>query len=192
MEGNGDVESALTSLVDVVVLVLVDVCAEMGGWSLDLTNLGGVGVSGALLVQLSLVIRIHVRLPARQQNLFNKQRTTYLVLLDNSRGDRCNMLGLENTLVLDRLDSVLVVVDVSLTVDSLNGLDVLLGTNVLLCDLGGDLGADLASQRRPGMSTIALTSVESGLWADFRKSLTPWVIAAILIKVGVGGVGEVV
>lgn len=53
------------------------------------------------------------------------------------------MLGLEDLVVLDRLDPVLVVVNVSLSVDSLSGLGVFFGSDSLLGDLGCNLGADL-------------------------------------------------
>jgi hypothetical protein len=53
------------------------------------------------------------------------------------------MLSVEGAVILDGLDAVLVVVNVTLTVDSLDSLSVLLRADVLLSDLGGDFGADL-------------------------------------------------
>jgi len=120
-------DNRLNSLVDVVVLVLVDVCSDVGGRSLNLANVLCVDVSSSLLVELGLVFWDHV----------------LLVFTDDNGCDRGLVLGGEDLLVLDGLDSVLVVVDVLLTVNGLGSLNVLLRTNVLLGDLWGSLGADL-------------------------------------------------
>lgn len=112
---------------DVVVLVLVHVRTKVGSRALNLTDTGGVGVGRALLVELLLVLREHV----------------LLVLTDDGGGSGLDVLGLENLVILDGLDTVLVVVDMTLPVDGLDGLGVLLGTDVLLGDFRGDLRADL-------------------------------------------------
>ena len=123
----------LTGLVDVVVLVGVDVSTEVSGRSLSLSNVLLVSVSGSLFVQLGLVLWEHV----------------LLVLSNDSWGGGLDMLGGENLVVFDGLDSVLVVVDVSLSVDGLGSLDVLLWSDLLLNDLWGDLRADLGVRKRP-------------------------------------------
>jgi len=122
-------DDRLDGLVDVVVLVSVDVLTHVSGGSLSLTDDLLVAVLGSLLVELGLVLWEHV----------------LLVLSLDDRGGGLDVSGGEDLLVLDGLDSVLVVVDVLLTVDGLGGLDVLLGSDLLLNDLGGDLGADLGS-----------------------------------------------
>lgn len=66
------------------------------------------------------------------------------VLPDHDRGNRADVLGLEDLLVLNGLDSVLVVVDVAFSVDGLHGLGVLLRTDVLLGDFGGYFRANLS------------------------------------------------
>lgn len=81
----------LASLVDVVVLVGVDMSTEVGGRSLGLSHLLLVVVLGTLLVELGLVLREHV----------------LLVLSDDGRGGRLDVLGGEGLVVLDGLDSVL-------------------------------------------------------------------------------------
>ena len=108
-------------------LVLVDVRAEVGGRSLRLANVLLVLERGSLLVELGLVLGEHVLL---------------VLLHDGGRG-RVDVLGREDLVVLDRLNSVLVVLDMSLSVNGLGGLDVLLSSDVLLRNLRGDLGADL-------------------------------------------------
>jgi hypothetical protein len=118
--------------VDVVVLVLADVRAEVGGRSLGRANVLLVLEGGSLLVELGLVLGEHV----------------LLVLSDNGGSGRLDVLGGEDLVVLNRLDSVLVVLDVSFSVDGLGSLDVLLRSDVLLDDLRGDLGADLRESAR--------------------------------------------
>lgn len=155
MSANTNVK--LTSLVDVVVLVLVHVGTQVGSRTLDLTDLGGVGVGSSLLVELLLVLGKHV----------------LLVLADDCRGGRLDVLGLEHLLVLDGLNSVLVVVDMSLTVDSLDGLYMLLRADLLLDDLGSHFRAYLVVSKVPSEFREELTSVESGLCEVLRKFLTP-------------------
>jgi len=125
-------DNRLDSLVDVVVFVLVNVCTEVFTGPLDFGRVLGVLVRRSLLVELLLVLRKHI----------------FFVFPHNSRGGRLNMFRLENLVVLDRLDPVLVVVYVSLSVDSLGSLSVLFRSDGLLGDFGGDLGADL---RRVGL-----------------------------------------
>ena len=117
---------------DVVVLVLADVRAEMSGRSLSLADVLLVLEGGSLLVELGLVLGEHV----------------LLVLPDDSGSRRLDVLGGQDLVVLDRLHSVLVVLDMSFTVDGLGGLNVLLRSDVLLGDLRGDLGADLDESAR--------------------------------------------
>lgn len=124
--------AGLTGLVDVVVLVLADVRAEVSGRSLSLADVLLVLEGGSLLVELGLVLGEHV----------------LLVLPDDSGSRRLDVLGGQDLVVLDRLHSVLVVLDMSFTVDGLGGLNVLLRSDVLLGDLRGDLGADLDESAR--------------------------------------------
>lgn len=72
-------------------LVLLDVCTEVGGRSLSVTDNSLILDGGSLLVQLGLVLGEHV----------------LLVLSDDGRSDRLDMLGGKNLVVLDGLDSVL-------------------------------------------------------------------------------------
>ena len=120
-------DDRLDGLVDVVVLVGADVGTKVGGRSLSVGDDLLVLVLGSLLVELGLVLWEHV----------------LLVLSLNGGGNSVDVLSGEDLVVLDRLDTVLVVVNVLLTVDGLGGLDVLLGTDLLLDDFRGDLRADL-------------------------------------------------
>jgi len=121
------VDNRLDGLVDVV----VDVLAGNGGGGNHVTvniidNLG-VGVQVPLLLQLLPVLGEHVMLGLPGQLLSN------LVLV----------LGGQDLVVNNGLDTVLVVVDVPLPVNGLDLLDSLVSGDVLLDDGGGGLGADL-------------------------------------------------
>jgi len=121
------VDDRLDGLVDVV----VDVLAGNGGGGDHVTvniidNLG-VGVQVPLLLQLLPVLGEHVMLGLPGQLLSN------LVLV----------LGGQDLVVNNGLDTVLVVVDVPLPVNGLDLLDSLVSGDVLLDDGGGGLGADL-------------------------------------------------
>jgi hypothetical protein len=77
--------------VDVVVLVLVDVGTDVCCGSLSLADVLGVGVGSSLLVELGLVLWDHV----------------LLVFTDNNGGDGRGVLGGEDLLVGNGLNSVL-------------------------------------------------------------------------------------
>lgn len=74
--------------------VLLLELADVSGGSFDVPSYTGVLMLGPHLVQLGLVLWVHL----------------FLVLLDNSRGDCLNVLGWKNFVVLDGLDTVLVLV----------------------------------------------------------------------------------
>jgi hypothetical protein len=114
-------------LVDVVVNVLVGVGTNVGSRALDITDLLLRVVHGTLLVKLHLVLWVHL----------------LLVFPGEDRKGLLNMLRFKDTVVLNGLHTVLVVVDVLLGVDGLGTLNVLLGTDVLLDNLGGNFGAYL-------------------------------------------------
>jgi len=116
-------DHGLDRLVDVVVLVGVDLSTEVGLSALHVVDNLLVGVLRALLVELLLVLGEHV----------------LLVLTQNLRGGLDDVRGFEGLGIVDGLDTVLVVVNVPLSVDGLDGLNALLGNDVLLNDLGGDL-----------------------------------------------------
>lgn len=118
-----------TSLVNVVVLVLIHMHTSVSCRSLNTPNLLSILVQRALLVQLLLVLGKHI----------------LLVLARDDGSDSVNMLGVERAMVLDGLDAVLVVMDMVFPVNSLDSLGVLLRTDVLLGDGGGDLAAHLGS-----------------------------------------------
>jgi len=120
-------DNGLDGLVDVMVLVLVGGDTNVGSASLGLTLDGGVLVSGPLLVELSLMLWVHL----------------LLVLSSDDGSGSSGVLSRKNLVVLYRLYSVLVVVDVLLPVDGLSGLDVFLGSDILLDNFGSDFGADL-------------------------------------------------
>jgi len=120
-------DDGLDVLVNVVVSVLVDRGTKVGGGSLGLSNDGGVGVLSVLSLEPSLVLGGEL-----------------VSLLSGDLGDNVGLvLGSKGLGGGNGLDSVLVVVDVPLPVDSLGGLDVLVLGDVLLGDGGGSLGADL-------------------------------------------------
>jgi hypothetical protein len=79
--------------VDVVVLVLVGGDTNVGGTSLSLTLDGGVLVGSPLLVELGLVLRVHL----------------LLVFSVDDGGGGSDVLGVQNLVVLDGLDSVLAI-----------------------------------------------------------------------------------
>lgn len=114
---------------DVVVDVLVglntagNLFADNGGDSLGAL----VGVS--LLLQLGSVFRDHV----------------VLGLSDNFGQNVEFMLGVQNLLVNNGLNSVLVVVDVSFSVNGLDGLDLFPLLDVFLDDFRGGFRADLGA-----------------------------------------------
>ena len=121
-------DDGLDGLVNVVVDVLVGLNTAGGLLSDDGGNGLGVVVGVSLLLQLGSVLGDHVvlRLPS------------------DLRQDVEFMLGVQNLLVSDGLNSVLVVVDVSLSVNSLDGLDLFTLLNVLLDDGRGGFRADLS------------------------------------------------
>ena len=84
-------ERRLTSLVNVVVLVLLLGDTDVGGTSLSLTLGGGVLVSGPLLVELSLMLWVHL----------------LLVLSSDDGSGSSGVLSRKNLVVLYRLYSVL-------------------------------------------------------------------------------------
>jgi len=116
-------DHGLDRLVDVVVFVGVDVGTQVSVGALHVVDNLLVGVERALLVELLLVLGEHV----------------LLVLSHNGGGGRGDVRGLEGLGIVDGLNTVLVVVNVPLSVDGLDGLNTLLGNDVLLNDLGGDL-----------------------------------------------------
>lgn len=118
----------------------------MGTGPLGLADLSKVLVLSPHLVQLGLVLRRHVGLA---------------LLLDDGSGG-VDMLSVEGTVVLDGLDTVLVVVDVTLTVDGLDGLGVLGRADVLLGDFGSDLGTDLGGLGLVGALEKVLDSLGNG------------------------------
>jgi len=137
------VDDRLDGLVDVV----VDVLAGNGGGGNHVTvniidNLG-VGVQVPLLLQLLPVLGEHVMLGLPGQLLSN------LVLV----------LGGQDLVVNNGLDTVLVVVDVPLPVNGLDLLDSLVSGDVLLNDGGGGLGADLGGVGLAGASEESLDVV---------------------------------
>jgi len=137
------VDDRLDGLVDVV----VDVLAGNGGGGNHVTvniidNLG-VGVQVPLLLQLLPVLGEHVMLGLPGQLLSN------LVLV----------LGGQDLVVNNGLDTVLVVVDVPLPVNGLDLLDSLVSGDVLLDDGGGGLGADLGGVGLAGASEESLDVV---------------------------------
>jgi len=137
------VDDRLDGLVDVV----VDVLAGNGGGGNHVTvniidNLG-VGVQVPLLLQLLPVLGEHVMLGLPGQLLSN------LVLV----------LGGQDLVVNNGLDTVLVVVDVPLPVNGLDLLDSLVSGDVLLDDGGGSLGADLGGVGLAGASEESLDVV---------------------------------
>jgi hypothetical protein len=87
----GTEKTALTSLVDVVVLVLVDVLTKVRGRPLGVELSLRVLVHGALLVELRLVLREHV----------------FLVLAGHGLSGGGDVLGREGLVVRDGLDTVL-------------------------------------------------------------------------------------
>jgi hypothetical protein len=120
-------DDGLDSLVDVVVDVLVglntagNLLPDDGGDSL------GVVVGVSLFLQLGSVLGDHV----------------VLGLSNNLGQDVEFMLGVQNLLVGDGLNSVLVVVNVSLSVNGLDGLDLFTLLDVFLDDFRGGFRADL-------------------------------------------------
>ena len=123
-------DDGLDGLVDVVVLMSVDVGADVSSGALGVKDVGGVLVEVALLGELGLVLGKHV----------------LLVLADGSLRDSVDVLSGEDILVGDGLNAVLVVDDVTFTVDSLGGLNALLVVDGLLDNLGGNLSLDLVDQ----------------------------------------------
>jgi len=120
-------DDGLDVLVNMVVNMLVDRGTKVSGGSLGLSDGLGVGVLLVLSGQLGLVLSGHLN-----------------PLLSGDLGDNVGLvLGSKGLGGGNGLDSVLVVVDVPLPVDSLGGLDVLVLGDVLLGDGGGSLGADL-------------------------------------------------
>lgn len=107
--------------------VLVGVGSDVSLGSLNVSDLLGRLVHGALLVELELVLGVHL----------------LLVLTSEGGESLLDVLGVKDAVVLDGLHTVLVVVDVTLLVNGLGNLGVLLGADVLLDDLGGDFGANL-------------------------------------------------
>jgi hypothetical protein len=107
--------------------VLVGVSTNVSLRSLNVTNDLSRLVHVALLVELDLVLWVHL----------------LLVLTSEGRESLFDVLGVKNAVVLNGLNTVLVVVNVTLLIDSLGNLGVLLGTDVLLDDLGCDFGANL-------------------------------------------------
>lgn len=120
-------DHGLDGLVNVVVDVLVGDSRSSSLCADGLRNGLSVLVHSALLLELLAVLGQHVGLG----------------LTDLLGQDVVLMLGLQHLLVGDRLDAVLVVVDVTLAVNSLGDLGVLLRLDVLLDDLGRGLRADL-------------------------------------------------
>lgn len=117
----------LDGLVDVVVDVLVGNRRSLNVRPLRLPNGSRIPVQVPLLVQLLLVLWEHV----------------VLGLPGYFRDDIVLVLGREGLVGLDGLDTVLVVVDVTFTVDGLGGFDFLLGLDVLLGNWGSGFSADL-------------------------------------------------
>lgn len=131
VNGGGSDGLSLNDRLDGLVNVVVNVLVGDGGSGTLVSNGTrdglSVDVSLSLLLELLSVLREHVVLG-----------------LPYGLGEDVEfLLGRKNLLVLDGLDSVLVVVDVSLSVNGLNLLDSLVRSDVLLDDLGGGLRADL-------------------------------------------------
>jgi len=122
-------DDGLDGLVDVVVNVLVGNGRSSGQSPLGVSDGGGVLVSVPLLLELLPVLGEHV----------------VLGFTDDLGDDVVLVLGSQGLVVGDGLDTVLVVVDVPLTVDGLDLLDGLDGLDVLLNDGSGGLSADLGS-----------------------------------------------
>lgn len=140
--------------------VLVGVGTDVGSRALHITDLVLRVVHGTLLVKLHLVLWVHL----------------LLVFPGKGRKGLLNVLGIKDTVVLHGLHTVLVVVDVLLDVDGLSSLNALLGTDMLLDDLGSNFGAYLPLSARAQWSRSLRTSVESPLLASFKKVLTACIV----------------
>lgn len=118
----------LDGLVHVVVDVLVGNRRSLNVRPLRLPHGSRIPVQLPLLLQLLLVLRKHI----------------VLRLPHDFGDDVIFMLGREGLVGLDGLDTVLVVVDVTFTVDGFGGFDFLDRLDVLLSDWGSSLSADLS------------------------------------------------
>lgn len=120
-------DDRLNSFVDMVVLMLVNMGSQVSMRLLDIAGGLLVAMHSSLLLEGLLVLGKHL----------------LLMLSDDGRGSDMNMLGVQSLLVLYGLNSVLVMVNVPFTVNSLNTFSVLLGPDMLLNDFGGRLSANL-------------------------------------------------
>lgn len=120
--------NGLDCLVDVVVLVLIKSSTDMLSALLDGTSGSGVVSQVLLLGKSLLVFRSHL----------------LLVFSSDHRLGGVDMLGVEGLVVLNGLDSVLKVVDMSLTVDRFSGLNMFLRPDMLLDDFGRSVRADFS------------------------------------------------
>lgn len=120
-------DDRLNSFVDMVVLMLVNMGSQVSMRLLDIAGGLLVAVHSSLLLEGLLVLGKHL----------------LLMLTDDGRGSDINMLGVQSLLVLYGLNSVLVMVNVPFTVNSLNTFSVLLGPDMLLDDFGSSLRANL-------------------------------------------------
>jgi hypothetical protein len=122
--------NGLNGFVDVVVDVLIGLDGTSNLFSNNGGSSLGVVVQVSLFLQLGSVFRDHVMLG----------------FTGDFGQDVVFVLGVQNLLVNDGLNSVLVVVDVSFTVDGLNGLDSFVLLDVFLNDFRGGFGADLGAR----------------------------------------------
>lgn len=130
---NGGVNSLalnnrLDGLVDVVVLVLIESSTHVLSALFDRTSRSSVLSQVPLLRKSLLMFRSHF----------------LLVFSGDHRFGGVDMFGVEGLLVLNRLKSVLKVVNMSLAVDGFSGLNTFLRPDMLLDDLGGGVCADFS------------------------------------------------
>lgn len=162
-------DDGLDGLVDVVVDVLVGLNTAGNLLPNDGGNSLGVVVGVSLFLQLGSVLGDHV----------------VLGLSDNFRQDVEFMLGVQNLLVGDGLNSVLVVVNVSFTVNGLDGLDLFTLLDVFLDDFRGGFRADLGAVQEEVRVVLVfpdLLTYESA-WLDRVRNSFAWLMTLDIVKV---------
>jgi hypothetical protein len=142
--------------VNVVVDVLVGLDTAVNLFTDDGGDSLGALVGVSLFLQLGSVFRDHV----------------VLGFSNNFRQDVEFMLGVQNLLVDNGLNSVLVVVNVSLSVDGLDGFNLLPLLDVFLDDFRGGFGADLGAVGgwSAQVDTETMLTTHESAWFDRVKN----------------------